>query len=140
VGFKTVQEAIYLRNRVLSRLDVASETADPERRRAALTFVFVGAGFAGVEALGELEDLARDAMRSYPTLDASEMRWILVEAAGRILPELAPDLWPRTPRLGSVNEGSRCCSTRDSDLLRAGRSGCRTGRRSRRTRWSGQRG
>lgn len=92
VGFKTVQEAIYLRNRVLSRLDVASETTDPVRRRAALTFVFVGAGFAGVEALGELEDLARDAMRSYPTLDASEMRWVLVEAAGRILPELSPDL------------------------------------------------
>jgi len=92
VGFKTVQEAIYLRNHVLSRLDVASETADPERRRAALTFVFVGAGFAGVEALGELEDLARDASRSYRTLDVSEMRWILVEAAGRILPELALDL------------------------------------------------
>ena len=92
VGFKTVQEAIYLRNRVLSRLDVASETADPMRRRAALTFVFVGAGFAGVEALGELEDLARDAMRSYPALDVSEMRWILVEAAERILPELASDL------------------------------------------------
>jgi NADH dehydrogenase len=92
VGFKTVQEAIYLRNHVLSRLDVASETADPERRRAALTFVFVGAGFAGVEALGELEDLARDAIRSYRTLDASEMRWILVESAGRILPELALDL------------------------------------------------
>lgn len=92
VGFKTVQEAIYLRNRVLSRLDVASETVDPQRRRAALTFVFVGAGFAGVEALGELEDLARDAMRSYPAIDGSEMRWILVEAAGRILPELASDL------------------------------------------------
>ena len=92
VGFKTIQEAIYLRNHVLSRLDVASETEDPERRRAALTFVFVGAGYAGVEALGELEDLARDAMMNYPSLRADEMRWILVEAAGRILPELPPDL------------------------------------------------
>lgn len=92
VGFKTVQEAIYLRNRVLSRLDVAAETDDPERRRAALTFVFVGGGYAGVEALGELEDLARDAMASYPTLRASEMRWVLVEAAGKILPELGEDL------------------------------------------------
>jgi NADH dehydrogenase len=92
VGFKTVQEAIWLRNRVLSRLDVAAETDDPERRRAALTFVFVGGGYAGVEALGELEDLARDAVRSYRNLRASEMRWVLVEAAGAILPELAGDL------------------------------------------------
>ncbi len=92
VGFKTVREAIYLRNHVLSRLDVAAETDDPKRRRAALTFVFVGAGFAGVEALGELEDLARDAMRNYPTLRAEEMRWLLVEAGQRILPELSPDL------------------------------------------------
>jgi NADH:quinone reductase (non-electrogenic) len=92
VGFKTVQEAIYLRNHVLSRLDVAAQTEDPERRRAALTFVFVGAGYAGVEALGELEDLARDAMRSYPTLHARDMRWILIDAAGQILPELPADL------------------------------------------------
>lgn len=101
VGFKTVQEAIYLRNRVLSRLDVAAETADPERRRAALTFVFVGGGYAGVEALGELEDLARDAVAQYPTLRPEELRWILVEAAGKILPELGEDLADyATERLG----------------------------------------
>lgn len=92
IGFKTVQEAIYLRNRVLSRLDVAAETEDLERRRAALTFVFVGGGYAGVEALGELEDLARDAIATYPTLVAEDMRWILVDAAPKILPELGPEL------------------------------------------------
>ncbi len=92
VGFKTVQEAIYLRNRVLSRLDIAAETDDRERRRSALAFVFVGGGYAGVEALAELEDLARDAARSVPTLDPSDLRWVLVEATGRILPELDPDL------------------------------------------------
>ena len=92
VGFKTVQEAIYLRNHVLSRLDVAAETEDRARRQAALTFVFVGAGFAGVEALGELEDLARDAMRNYPTIDRHDTRWLLIEAAERILPELPVDL------------------------------------------------
>jgi len=88
VGFKTVQEAIWLRNRVLSRLDVAAATEGPAFRRAALTFVFVGGGYAGVEALGELEDLARDALGSYPNLDPSQMRWVLVEAGPRILPEL----------------------------------------------------
>ena len=92
VGFKTVQEAIWLRNRVLSQLDVAAGTDDPERRRAALTFVFVGGGYAGVEAIGELEDLARDASESYPGMRVSDMRWVLVEAAGAILPELGEDL------------------------------------------------
>ena len=92
IGFKTVQEAIYLRNHVLSRLDVAAETDDEARRRAALTYVFVGAGYAGVEALGELEDLARDAMDNYPTLRPEQMRWILVEAGPQILPELPRDL------------------------------------------------
>jgi NADH:ubiquinone reductase (H+-translocating) len=92
IGFKTIQEAIYLRNHVLSRLDVAAETDDAEARGAALTFVVVGGGYAGVEALGELEDLTRDAIRHYPGLAPTEMRWILVEAAARILPELDPDL------------------------------------------------
>jgi NADH:quinone reductase (non-electrogenic) len=92
VGFKTVQEAIWLRNHVLSRLDLAAETGDAERRRAALTFVFVGGGYAGVEALGELEDLTRDALGNYPTLSRADMRWVMVEASDRILPELPPDL------------------------------------------------
>jgi NADH dehydrogenase len=92
VGFKTIQEAIYLRNRVLSRLDVAAETDDETRRRAALTFVVVGAGYAGVEALGELEDLARDAIAVYDHLAPSDMRWVLIDVADKILPELGPDL------------------------------------------------
>ena len=92
IGFKTVQEAIYLRNHVLAQLDVAASEEDVARRRAALTFVFVGGGYAGVEALGELEDLARDAIENYPDLDASEMRWVLVDAAERILPELPEGL------------------------------------------------
>jgi NADH:ubiquinone reductase (H+-translocating) len=92
IGFKTVQEAIFLRNHVLAQLDVAASEEDAARRRAALTFVFVGGGYAGVEALGELEDLARDAIENYPDLEASEMRWILVDAAERILPELPEGL------------------------------------------------
>lgn len=92
VGFKTVQEAIYLRNRVLSQLDVAAATEDPERRRGALTFVFVGGGYAGVEALGELEDLARDAIATEPSLRPEDMRWVLVDVAPKILPELGEDL------------------------------------------------
>jgi NADH:ubiquinone reductase (H+-translocating) len=98
IGFKTVGEAIYLRNQVLSRLDEASSTQDPQRRRRALTFVFVGGGYAGIEALGELEDMARDALRFHPGLDRRDMRWVLVEAADRILPELSRGLAEYTVR------------------------------------------
>jgi NADH dehydrogenase len=92
VGFKTVTEAIYLRNFILSRLEVAAETKNPDRRKAALTFVFVGGGYSGVEALAELEDLVRNVLRYYPTIDVRETRWILVEAAPSILPEIGADL------------------------------------------------
>ncbi|MCI0345024.1 MAG: FAD-dependent oxidoreductase, partial [Chloroflexi bacterium] len=92
VGFKTVAEAIHLRNVVLSRLEAAAEATDPEHRRALLTFVFVGGGYAGVEALAELEDLARAALRRYPELHPFRPRWVLVEAASSILPELDPGL------------------------------------------------
>ena len=92
VGFKTIGEAIYLRNHVLERLDIAATTTDPETRACALTFVFVGGGYAGIEALAEMEDMARWALRYYPELAADDMRWVLVEATNRILPEVAPDM------------------------------------------------
>jgi NADH dehydrogenase len=92
VGFKTIEEAIHLRNDVLARLEAASASSDPVRRQALLTFVFVGGGYAGVEALGELEDLARSALAHYPELHDARPRWVLVEAAERILPEIAEDL------------------------------------------------
>ena len=92
VGFKNLAEAIWLRNHVLSQLDRAAELSDADARRAALTFVFVGAGFAGVEALGELEDLARAAARITPEVRHEMQRWVMVEAGARILPELDPEL------------------------------------------------
>ncbi|SHN65406.1 NADH dehydrogenase [Geodermatophilus obscurus] len=93
IGFKNVGEAIYLRNHVLARLDAASSTDDPEVRRRALTFTFVGGGYAGVEAFAELEDMARYAITHYyPRLSTADMRWVLVEAMGRILPEVDLDM------------------------------------------------
>jgi NADH dehydrogenase len=89
IGFKTIGEAIYLRNHVLSRLDLAASTSDPEQRKRALTFVFVGGGYAGVEAMAELQDMAQYALRYFPQLDAAEMRWMMVEAASRIMPEVS---------------------------------------------------
>lgn len=92
IGFKTVEEAIAVRNHVLNRIDVASSTWDPQLRRNMLTFVFVGGGFAGVEALGEVEDMARAAVKYYPELDAADLRFVLVEGSPRILPEVSEEL------------------------------------------------
>jgi len=89
IGFKTVAEAIYLRNTVIERLDAAVSMLDPVARRKALTFVFIGGGYAGIEALAELEDMARGALRYYDSLDPHDMRWVLVEASDRILPEVS---------------------------------------------------
>jgi NADH dehydrogenase len=89
IGFKTIGEAIYLRNHVLARLDLAISTTDPDRRRSALTFVFVGGGYAGVEAIAELQDMARYATRYYDGIEPDDMRWVLVEAATRIMPEVS---------------------------------------------------
>jgi NADH dehydrogenase len=92
VGFKQIEEAIALRNQVLDRLDAAASVQDPKIRGRALSFVFVGGGYAGVEALAELEDMARFATRYYENITADDMRWVLVEAADRILPEVGDDM------------------------------------------------
>ncbi len=87
LGFKSLADAIYLRNHMLRRLE-AADVADGEARARELTFVFVGAGYAGVEALAELADLVRDAIRWYPRLRDAPQRWVLVDAAPTILPEI----------------------------------------------------
>jgi NADH dehydrogenase len=88
LGFKDLPDAIHLRNHVLRRLEVAAAAPNETHRRRELTFVFVGAGYAGVEALAELADLVRDALRYYPELRSDQQRWVLVDAAPKILPEI----------------------------------------------------
>ena len=88
LGFKDLADAIHLRNHVLRRLEAAASAIDRAQAEAQLTFVFVGAGYAGVEALAELADLVRDALRHYPELPRLTSRWILVDAAPKILPEI----------------------------------------------------
>jgi NADH dehydrogenase len=86
IGFKTIAEAIALRNRVVRHLETAEEIEDMEVRKQYLTFVFVGGGYAGIEGVAELEDLADDALEYYPRCRQAGMRWIVVEAAPQILP------------------------------------------------------
>jgi len=92
IGFKYVEEAINLRNKVLGCIARAASTTDEHLRRRLLTFVFVGGGFAGVEAFAETEDMARAALRYYPELSPRQLRFVMVEAMERILPELGPDM------------------------------------------------
>jgi len=91
-GFKNVEEAIQLRNRVIECLDIAESTRDQAIRARNLTFVGVGGGYAGVEALAELEDMARYATRYYRNVAPGDLRWVLVEASDRILPEVGVEL------------------------------------------------
>jgi NADH dehydrogenase len=98
MGFKDLADAIALRNHVLRRLEAAVVASDEAAAERELTFVFVGAGYAGVEALGELRDLAEDALRYYPSLRRIRRRWVLVDAAPRILPEVSTGLAEYTAR------------------------------------------
>jgi NADH dehydrogenase len=92
LGFKNLADAIHLRNHVLRRLEAAATAPNETHRRRELTFVFVGAGYAGVEALGELADLVRDALRHYGPLRTAPTRWVLVDAAPKILSEIPSSL------------------------------------------------
>jgi NADH dehydrogenase len=91
-GFKSLPEAIALRNHVIRTLEVAETLEDGDARREYLTYVFVGAGYAGLEGLAELQDFAADVVDLYPRCRVTGMRWILVEATERVMPEIGPKL------------------------------------------------
>jgi NADH dehydrogenase len=92
IGLKSLSDATALRNRMLTCLDIAESIEDPARRASYLGFVFVGAGYAGVEGLAELQDFAAEAIELYPRCRAQGMRWVLVEARGRIMQEVPGSL------------------------------------------------
>jgi NADH:quinone reductase (non-electrogenic) len=98
-GFNDLADGIELRNHVLRELEAADAELAAEQRHRHLSFVFVGAGYAGTEGLAELSDLVRDAIRYYPRLRSAQQRWVLVEARDRILPEISPQLADYTARL-----------------------------------------
>ncbi|HEX7941945.1 MAG TPA: FAD-dependent oxidoreductase [Gemmatimonadaceae bacterium] len=97
--FKTVADALVLRNHLIERLERADAAQDGAVRRSCLTVVVVGGGLVGVELLGELTAFADDVVRSYPRVRREEIRCHLVEAGPRILPEIAPGLAEEALRL-----------------------------------------
>jgi len=92
VGFKSLSDAIALRNNLIVHLETAEAINDEETRASWLTQVFVGAGYAGLEGLAELQDFAADVIDLYPRCRQQGMRWILVEARDRVMPEIPASL------------------------------------------------
>ncbi|WP_277669661.1 NAD(P)/FAD-dependent oxidoreductase [Saccharomonospora viridis] len=119
IGFNSLAEAAYLRDHVLGQLELAHATNDPELRRCALTFVFVGGGYTGVEAIAELQDMAVDVLEGYPGLDPAEMRWILIEAMDRILGTVSGDL----AELATTELTARGIDIRTGTLLESAENG-----------------
>jgi NADH dehydrogenase len=95
IGMKHVEEAVAIRDRLLTAFDEASCLAAGPQRRRLLTITFVGGGFSGVEGFGELLSLATALLKHYPELSESDLAFHLVEATGRILPEVSdrPGRW-----------------------------------------------
>lgn len=125
VGFKTLAEAIQLRNRLLGNLEIADATSDDALRRRLLTFVFVGGGYAGTETAAELHATAMDALRYYPRLSSAMLRFVILEAAPTILRDLGEDFAARVQR-GLVDKGieirtgTTLQEVRDGSVLLAG--------------------
>lgn len=84
--FKTLGDAIYVRNHTINRLEEAA--VEPERIDSLLSFAVVGGGLTGVEVAGALNDFVREAMKFYPEIDHSRIRMLLIEAGPRLMPEM----------------------------------------------------
>lgn len=89
---KTLGDALFLRNRIISRLEQAELQPEPELRRWLTTFVVVGGGFSGVETAGEIHDFLKASVRYYPGISAGDCRVILLHSGDHLLPELSPSL------------------------------------------------
>ena len=89
---KTLGDAIHLRNKVIAHLEAADTECQSDDRRALLTFVVAGGGFAGVETAAGLYDFVLDSLRCYPTLRKEDVRLVVVHSGAVILPELGDEL------------------------------------------------
>ena len=98
IGFKSILEALHLRDTLLRSLEIAETIDRPDIRAQHLTYVVAGGGYTGVEAIAELQDLAAEILHLYPRCAAQGMRWLLVEAADRIMREVPEDLADFTAR------------------------------------------
>lgn len=89
IGLKTIEEAVEVRNRLLTNFDKAANLPKGAARDRLLTFVVVGGGFAGIETFAELRSLATYLCRLYPGIAFEDIKFHLIEAMGRIMPEVS---------------------------------------------------
>ncbi|CCH17880.1 NAD(P)/FAD-dependent oxidoreductase [Micromonospora lupini] len=122
IGMKHVEEAVAIRDRLLTAFDQAATLPPGPERRRLLTVTFVGGGFSGVEGFGELLSLATALIRRYPELSLDELSFHLVEARDRILPEVTdgPGEWvvrSLTKRGARVHLNAQLLSARDGHVV-----------------------
>ncbi|MEU4422201.1 NAD(P)/FAD-dependent oxidoreductase [Actinoplanes sp. NPDC024001] len=122
IGLKHVEEAVAIRDRLLTAFDRAATLPPGPQRRRLLTVTFVGGGFSGVEGIGELLSLATAMIRKYPELDRDELSFHLVEARDRILPEVTdePGRWVvrhLEKRGAHVHLGAQLVSAEDGHVV-----------------------
>jgi len=91
-GFRSIAEATYLRDHIIRQLELAAVATDPAERAARCTFVVVGAGYTGTEVTAHGQRLTTRLARALPGLAGQEIRWMLLDLAPRLLPELDPRL------------------------------------------------
>jgi NADH dehydrogenase len=126
LGLKDLSDAIRLRNRVLHQIELADAAPEDAERR--LTFVFAGAGYAGVETVAELQELATGALRHHPRLEGVEPRFVLVDNAPRILGQ-APESLARFATRLLGRRGIEIVSRTRLDAVDAGGALLSDGRR-----------
>jgi NADH dehydrogenase len=98
-GLKTLVEGQYIHDHVLRQLELADTTSDPDERRARLTFIAVGAGYAGTETAAQLQHLTVKQISRFPRLSAGDLTWMLVDLSDSVLPELGHRLGKYTLRV-----------------------------------------
>jgi NADH dehydrogenase len=89
IGLKNIEEAVEIRNRIFANFDKAANLPAGAARDRLLTFVVVGGGFAGIEVFAEMRSIASYLLRYYPTLSFDDVHFHLIEAMGRIMPEVS---------------------------------------------------
>ena len=98
-GFRTIAEAVYLRDHIIRQLELAAVAADPEERASRCTFVVVGAGYTGTEVAAQGQLMTTRLARQMPGLAGQQIRWLLLDTAPRLLPELDPRLSKTADRM-----------------------------------------
>jgi NADH:ubiquinone reductase (H+-translocating) len=119
--FKTLADALLLRNHVIERMERAETESDPAVRRRQLTFVVIGGGLVGAEVFGELTAFMDEIVRYYPRIRRDEIGLHLLQAGDRIMPEISETLANYSTRVLSLRSGVRIRTNASVERITQGR-------------------